>query len=690
MQKTIFKYLKKQLKYMAEDDSPEDITELAKQAKVVAEATGRDEADVLADLLDDGIVNNSHKAPEKDLVTQLKEAAELITTVQSINQEVSENRVLNGGDNSTEVKVETTLEGDIVDRAIASVHRKAENIKKIALIVAPVLLLLTGGSMEAFGLTNWLGSDDDDYDDDDYYVDYGGCTAPDADNYDPMASWDDGSCYWHDNNGGGGGPPHQSCDWQWSDSSYTDDGQPNTLFIVGSFSSFQCPHEMEGDFRVHLFKDGQHYDEDEFFGISFRESYDIYHSFEDLEEGDYTIQFRFDTYDGSNWNWDSPNSYYFEQACVPSVSYDNLVLITNNDDLTVEADFQDENGCGAEIQVMISTYLNDAYVESIEYEDIQTFWISEVGTTNIKVENYDGLKDLEDGNWKVEFRFRTVNGNENCCEMSNEVEIDEIEDVIYGCTDSSATNYDAEATEDDGSCEYPEPEDPCDVEIINHYRGHVADDAEQDAILVAFRVVPSNCEGEQIEIDIQLFQNGYDANYSHWQIVSGDVPIDISHTFDGVAVGNSWTPTIIASLDSDILEQVWFWGIDIVEQEPETCEINLFGIQLQTNNTSAVINFDLDCGYDTNDLEGYNVSVQFLVYHVNETNSGPNATGPLEWTTQTYYIQGYADDVKTLLLDNFTVENTTHYDFYWYAIWEDADGNQQYIEQTWLNREINP
>ena len=591
----------------------------------MAEATGRDEADVLADLLDDGIVNNSHKAPEKDLVTQLKEAAELITTVQSINQEVSENRVLNGGDNSTEVKVETTLEGDIVDRAIASVHRKAENIKKIALIVAPVLLLLTGGSMEAFGLTNWLGSDDDDYDDDDYYVDYGGCTAPDADNYDPMASWDDGSCYWDDNNGGGGGPP-QHCDWSWSDSSYTDDGQPNTLFIEGSFSSFQCPHEMEGDFRVHLFKDGQHYDEDEFFGIKFRESYDIYHTIEDLEAGDYTIQFRFDTYDGSNWNWDSPRNYYFEESCVASPNYNNLVLITNNDDLTVEADFEDENGCGVDIEIMISTYLNGAFVESIDYSEIETFRVSEVGTTHIKIENYDGLKDLEDGNWKVEFRFRTVNGNENCCEMSNEVEIDEIEDVIYGCTDSSATNYDAEATEDDGSCEYPEP---CDVEIINHYRGHVADDAEQDAILVAFRVVPNNCEGEQIEIDIQLFQNGYDANYSHWQIVSGDVPIDISHTFDGVAVGNSWTPTIIASLDSDILEQVWFWGIDIVEQEPETCEINLFGIQLQTNNTSAVINFDLDCGYDTNDLEGYNVSVQFLVYHVNETNSGPNATRTL-------------------------------------------------------------
>ena len=90
------------------EDEP-DISELAEKAKIVAEATGRDEADVLADLLDDGIVNMSNEGEKsKDLVTQLKEAAELITTVQSINKEVSENKVLNGGENSTEVKQESS------------------------------------------------------------------------------------------------------------------------------------------------------------------------------------------------------------------------------------------------------------------------------------------------------------------------------------------------------------------------------------------------------------------------------------------------------------------------------------------------------------------------------------------------------------------------------------------------------
>ena len=189
------------------DDEP-DISELAEKAKIVAEATGRDESDVLADLLDDGIVNMSNEGEKgKDLVTQLKEAAELITTVQSINKEVSENKVLNGGENSTEVKVETTLEGDIVDRAIESIQRKSENIKKLVITLTPLFLLLTGGGLEALGIIDVMGAEEDNWDDD--YYEVRGCTAPDAENYDPDATHDDGSCWWDDNNGGGGGPPHQ-------------------------------------------------------------------------------------------------------------------------------------------------------------------------------------------------------------------------------------------------------------------------------------------------------------------------------------------------------------------------------------------------------------------------------------------------------------------------------------------------
>ena len=46
---------------------------------------------------------------------------------------------------------------------------------------------------------------------------------------------------------------------------------PSTLYVRGSFSSPQCPHEMEGDFSSSaLMKNGEHYaTEDDFFAIKF-------------------------------------------------------------------------------------------------------------------------------------------------------------------------------------------------------------------------------------------------------------------------------------------------------------------------------------------------------------------------------------------------------------------------------------
>ena len=610
------------------DDEP-DISELAEKAKIVAEATGRDEADVLADLLDDGIVNMSNEDEKsKDLVTQLKEAAELITTVQSINKEVSENKVLNGGENSTEVKVETTLEGDIVDRAIESIQRKSENIKKLVITLTPLFLLVTGGGLEALGIIDVMGGEDDNWEDDNYYEVWG-CTAPDAENYMPDATHDDGSCWWDDNNGGGGGPPHQNCDWRWDDTSYTNDEEPDTLYVLASFSSPQCPHEMHGDFSMGLIKDGEFLISENDYGMKFYENQDLGHQFVDLEAGTYRLEFHFHNYEtNSDWNWQSPRTYVIEEPMECDAFLQNQNVFLDDKD-------EEQNAVTMTVDIAIPSEIGDAcdshqfeltwrlYIDNqVQYEEHswEDGWISDSDRADFASFTID---DVAVGTYDPRIILKLDDTVIDEKWLSDTITI--AEQTVFGCTDSEASNYDESANEDDGSCEYPEP---CDVEIINHYRGHVADDAEQDAILVAFRVVPSNCEGEQIEIDIQLFQNGYDANYSHWQIVSGDVPIDITHTFDGVAVGNSWTPTIIASLDSDILEQVWFWGIDIVEQEPETCEINLFGIELATNNTSASVSFDLDCGYEVNDLEGYNVSVQFLVYHLNETNQGANGTGP--------------------------------------------------------------
>lgn len=78
----------------------------------------------------------------------------------------------------------------------------------------------------------------------------------------------------------------------------------------------------------------------------------------------------------------------------------------------------------------------------------------------------------------------------------------------------------------------------------------------------------------------------------------------------------------------------------------------------------------------------------FLVYEIGSSNN--SSAQPILYETNLHYIQGWVEDNHYLTLTNFTQSNSTHYDFYWYAIWVDGEGQQQFIEERWLNRELNP
>jgi hypothetical protein len=260
------------------DDDTENLIDIEERAKKLSELTGRGYEDVLTDLLDDGKLNQSNTEDSADLVEQLKDAAELIATVQNISKDIQENTVLNGGENETKVEVTTTLEGDIVDRAIESVHRKVKNIKKIAIILIPIFLLLTGGTMQNMGMFNSSEQPNE----------YGACLNPAANNYDNGASWDDGSCLF--------GNPHVcDTDWQYDDYSSSNENEIYVRFTF--FDENNCNGELEGHFIIILFNNGssngiplQTHDT----GI-FRNNIDIQSDFIDLEEGTYDYEIEFHT-----------------------------------------------------------------------------------------------------------------------------------------------------------------------------------------------------------------------------------------------------------------------------------------------------------------------------------------------------------------------------------------------------------
>lgn len=399
--------------------------EIRDKAKVIAEATGRSVQSVIDDLMDDGIVNLSNEEKkDKDLVTQLKEAAELITTVQNINQQVTKNTVLNGGDNKTEVKVETTLEGDIVDRAIESAQRKADNIKKLLLTLTPIFLLLTGGAgLEVLGVTDMMGADDDDYDPYGYEVVWG-CTAWDADNYDPYATDDDGSCYWD-----GGGGNNCNPDWWWQneaifDHDHNGQGYNNDLRVQVDFRDLNyCNiHMNNGYFEIMVGDDSR------ILEYNFHDEFIINEHYLDLAPGEYYVTVDYYTYDGSSWSgptaWVTMESE--PETCEMELTWkeSNLRLINGGHDLEVEMIIENINDCEGDVAFMFSLYRNNSYQSTVDYDDIYGLRVTGYQTYTITFE-HASWQNLGDGEWSIETRFRPLDtGIEDCCQQTNSVVIE--------------------------------------------------------------------------------------------------------------------------------------------------------------------------------------------------------------------------------------------------------------------------
>jgi hypothetical protein len=103
---------------MSDDDV--DLVELSAKAELLAEATGRDKSDVLADLLDDGEMNYSAGTDKKD-------------------------------------------EKGILDKA----NEQAEKAKTLLMTLMPVIAIIVGGGgAEILGITDFSSMGDDDSGDD--------------------------------------------------------------------------------------------------------------------------------------------------------------------------------------------------------------------------------------------------------------------------------------------------------------------------------------------------------------------------------------------------------------------------------------------------------------------------------------------------------------------------------------------
>ncbi len=590
-------------------DMSKEMDELRSKAEIIAEATGRTPEAVLEDLLDDGIVNLSNEdSKDKDLVAQLKEAAELIATVQNISAEVSANTVLNGGDNSTEVKVETTLEGDIVDRALESVQRKAEKLKMIIAIVAPILLLLSGG----VGLDYFMDNNDNSESPDSSESGYGGCMAVDADNYDSMASWDDGSCYWdNNNNGGGGGPPDCNSDWRWDavvirDFDSNGEGFNDDLQIQMTFNDWnKCNLHMEGYFTVEIWDETRGFMWDQYqINNNFHDQYTVDDNHYDLDAGNYVV--RVDYHFAESF-WEGPSALITIESedepigCDANLINEQAYLLeedSENDAVRISADVSivpEQDNCeDRDFSILWQLYQDN----TVKYE--HTTWEEGESSDPDGADYvYHTWDNVEIGNYSPKVSLFLDGDKLDEKLIAHTISI---QGVIQGCTDSEATNYNPEAQNDDGSCEYP-PEN-CEINLygIQYYSNNTD-------VTVAYDLdcgYGSETGGYNVSVQLSVSPNGsfdlldYDVGYHYIEGYIEDIYFLTLSNFTVSNITNYDIKWIALWGESEYIERDWLnqpFTHPEPEPEPEPCE-NLTlvsnGITLDKNSTNLTLDWKLN------------------------------------------------------------------------------------------------
>lgn len=318
----------------------------------------------------------------------------------------------------------------------------------------------------------------------------------------------------------------------------------------------------------------------------------------------------------------------------------------------------------------------------------------------------------------------------------NESMFDEENDpnILWGCMEMNAENYDSNATDDDGSCDFGIP--PCDSNW--NYEDYSTQD--DNALTLKYTFFSETDCGTELKghFNIVLLRNDSAYRDANLNVQFTD-EIEIEYIFDNLSEGNYYWELEFHTIECDdgtcehgdeyILDQKPIFHVeaevilgciddsannynelatqddgsceydpeiiegctnstalnynenatvddDSCEYPPPRCEIVLYEILMQYNNTTAWVQYDLDCGTEENDQDGYNVSVQFW--------NSENDTS-LNYTIGFHYIKGYVADIQELCLENLTAGK---YDFHWIAIWTDDDGEQKLLEVNWSDIEI--
>jgi hypothetical protein len=175
--------------------------------------------------------------------------------------------------------------------------------------------------------------------------------------------------------------------------------------------------------------------------------------------------------------------------------------------------------------------------------------------------------NLADGSYRLvyeltDYQYLAVAGS-----VSYEVEIGSHDESVkvYGCTDYNATNYDSDATDEDGSCEYEEEsQEDCNATIYDGYSYW----AENNSSIYSEFDVDWSC---QMKVDITVEVEVWDAN-NETLYLSGNISyetdymdVDYNHvdflnvTDAGISADADWVVHISVIHTDSVDDEVWVW-----------------------------------------------------------------------------------------------------------------------------------
>jgi hypothetical protein len=290
----------------------------------------------------------------------------------------------------------------------------------------------------------------------------GGCTNPDADNFNPDADFDDGSCEF-DSLIGCTNPDATN----YEPTAQFDSGQCTFAEVQYDFTQYEsesndlggCTNAQADNYNPNATFDDETCTFDNLVGCTNPDAtnFDPSAQFDSGQCAFPQVQYDFTEFetgtayvggctnpDADNYN---QNADFDDESC----TFDNLVGCTNPDATNFDPSAQFDSGQCAFPEV---EYDLTAFESAEEYVG---------GCIDPSADNYDENADFDDGSCSFDSKFGcTQQGAQNWNPAASVddgscvwvPEAFEPESMVYGCTYEAATNYNVQADVDDGSCTF--------------------------------------------------------------------------------------------------------------------------------------------------------------------------------------------------------------------------------------------